>query len=57
MIPVGNEIIVSQNLVLSIDYLARQGSACVELVETIRRSHLVKQRQVDRQLAHLYRHL
>ena len=55
--PVGNEIIVSQNLVLSIDYLARQGTACVELVETIRRSQLVKKRQVDRQLAHLYNHL
>ncbi|EGV18158.1 hypothetical protein [Thiocapsa marina] len=55
--PVGNEIIVSQNLVLSIDYLARQGSSCVELVETIRRSQLIKQRQADRQLSKLYHHL
>ncbi len=55
--PFGNEIIVSQNLVLSIDYLARQGSACVELVETIGRSQIGQQRQADRQLAHLHHHL
>lgn len=55
--PVGNEIIVSQNLVLSIDYLDKQGPACRELLETMGRSKLVKQRQVERQLTHLYDHL
>lgn len=55
--PVGNEIIVSQNLVLSIDYLDKQGPSCTELLEILGRSRLVKQQQVDRQLAHLYHHL
>lgn len=55
--PVGNEIIVSQNLVLSIDYLDKQGATCTGLLDTIGRLRLVKQQKVDRQLAHLYHHL
>jgi hypothetical protein len=54
---IGNEIIVSQNLVLSIDYLGKQDPACAELLETIGRSNLIKQQQADRRLAHLYHHL
>lgn len=55
--PAGNEIIVSQNLVLSIDYLGKQDPACKELLDAIGRSRLVKQQQVDRQVANLYHHL
>lgn len=53
----GNEILVSQNLVLSIDYLGTKDPACTRILETMSLSRRIKQEQADRRLAHLYQHL
>lgn len=53
----GNEILVSQNLVLSIDHLGTQDPACTRILETMGRSRRIKQNQAERRSAHLFHHL